>query len=160
MDEHDECPLLSVFGGKITTHRHLAEVALNKLKKYFPRMKSSWTDKVPLPGGDIPNSDFKMFVESLNQEYYNLNPSLIKRYASQFGTRIHNLLKHSNNPIILGENVGGELYQCEVEYLVNHEWAQTIDDILWRRTKLGFSFPNDKLCSLQKIIPKIFNKNI
>jgi glycerol-3-phosphate dehydrogenase len=160
VDEQGQCPLLSVFGGKITTHRQLAENALNTLKKYFPTMKSPWTENIPLPGGDIPNADFENFLESLYGEYSNLDSTLIHRYARQYGTRIHQLLKHTNNPIILGENIGADLYQCEVEYLVNVEWAQTADDILWRRTKLGYIFPNDKVCSLQKTIPKIINKNI
>lgn len=160
VNDLDQCPLLSVFGGKITTHRQLAENALNKLKKYFPTMKSPWTENYPLPGGDIPNADFENFLESLYREYSMVDPTLIHRYAHQYGTRIHRLLKHTNNPIILGENIGGDLYQCEVEYLVNTEWAQTADDILWRRTKLGYIFPIDKVCSLQKAIAKIINKNI
>ncbi len=160
IDEQGKCPLLSVFGGKITTHRQLAEYALNKLKIYFPTISSSWTRHHPLPGGDIPCTNFQNFLDSLYQEYSLIDRTLIQRYAHQFGTRIHQILKHTNNPIILGENIGNDLYESEVEYLINTEWAQTAEDILWRRTKLGLNFPNDKICSLQKVIAKIFNKNI
>lgn len=159
-DEQGKCPLLSVFGGKITTHRQLAEYALNKLKIYFPTLPSSWTQHYPLPGGDIPIANFENFLDSLYQEYSMIDQTLIQRYADQFGTRIHQLLKHTNNPIILGKNIALDLYETEVEYLVTTEWAQTAEDILWRRTKLGYNFPIDKICSLQKVIAKIFNKNI
>jgi glycerol-3-phosphate dehydrogenase len=159
-DHEGSLPIISVFGGKITTHREMAERALIKLKKYFPAMKKPWSAHFPLPGGDMPNADFENFLQALYQEYSNIDSKLILRYAQQFGTRIHNLLKHTNNPIILGENSGCDLYQCEVEYLVNTEWAQTAEDILWRRTKLGYVFPIDKICSLQCTIQKIINKNI
>jgi glycerol-3-phosphate dehydrogenase len=159
-DKQDQLPILSVFGGKITTHREMAEHALDKLKKYFPTMKSSWTANFPLPGGNILNADFERFLTTLYQEYSQLDSALVLRYAHQYGTRIHTILKHTNNPIILGENVADDLYQCEVEYLVNTEWAQTANDILWRRTKLGYSFPNDKISSLESTIQKIINKNI
>lgn len=159
-DHLGKLPLLSVFGGKVTTHREMAERALNKLKKYFPRMKSSWTANFSLPGGNIPNADFENFLETLYQAYSNLDKGLILRLAHQYGTRIHSLLKNTNNPIILGENIGGGLYQCEVEYLVNTEWAQTAEDILWRRTKLGYTFPKDKINALENTIQKIIIKNI
>ncbi len=154
-DYSGESPLLSVFGGKITTHRVLAEQAINKLLKYFPEIKKTWTANTPLPGGDIPNCDFNIFIENLYQEYSQFDQHLILRYAHQFGTRIHSLLKHTNNPIILGENYGCDLYHIEVDYLIKSEWARTADDILWRRTKLGYSFPKDNFYRLENAIKRI-----
>lgn len=158
--DDDKLPLLSVFGGKITSHRVMAEHALSKLKKYFPAMKEPWTAQSLLPGGDIPHGDFPTFLQNLLQEYSNLNPTLITRYAHQYGNRVHNLLEHTNSPIKLGENIAADLYDVEVEYLVNTEWAKTPEDILWRRTKLGYIFPIDKICPLQSTIQKIINKKI
>jgi len=159
-DHLGQAPLLSIFGGKVTTHREMAEKALNKLKKYFLGMKSPWTANYSLPGGDIPNADFENFIETLYQTYSNLDRRLIFRLAHQYGTRIHTLLKNSNTPIILGENIGGDLYLSEVEYLINNEWAQTAEDILWRRTKLGYAFPKDKINTLENAMQKIIVKNI
>lgn len=159
-DHLGELPLLSVFGGKVTTHREMAERALNKLKKYFPGMKSSCTANISLPGGNIPNADFENFIETLYQSYSNLDRDLVFRLAHQYGTRIHSLLKNTNTPIILGENIGDDLYHCEVEYLVHIEWAQTAEDILWRRTKLGYTFPKDKINALENAIQKIIVKII
>lgn len=154
-DDAGKLPLLSVFGGKITTHRILAEHTLNKLSRYFPEIKKPWTANSPLPGGDIPNCDFNLFTEELFREYSQFNQNLILRYAHQYGTHIHTILKHTNNPIILGENYGCDLYQIEVEYLVNREWARTSDDILWRRTKLGYTFPKDNIHHLENAIKRI-----
>lgn len=159
-DNFGRLPILSVFGGKITTHRVLAEQALTKLKKYFPSIKKSWTENFPLPGGDILNNDFEIFAQNLYEEYSNFDQNLISRYAHQFGTRIHSLLKNTNNPIILGENYGLDLYHIEVDYLVKNEWARSAEDILWRRTKLGYSFPKDKIYPLENAIKRIIKSEL
>ncbi|HEV7821348.1 MAG TPA: glycerol-3-phosphate dehydrogenase, partial [Burkholderiales bacterium] len=130
-------PLLSVFGGKITTFRRLAEEALALLAPGLPHMKPAWTASAPLPGGDIPDADFEAFLAGFRQSQPWLAESLARRYARAYGTRVHTLLAGARRPADLGEEFGEGLYEAEVDYLIRQEWAQTAEDILWRRTKLG-----------------------
>ena len=136
-DAGGEAPLLSVFGGKITTFRRLAEHALEKLTPYFPRMGPGWTHSAPLPGGDIPGGNFASFIGSVTRRWPWLPPALIRRYARAYGTRIALLLGDARNMADLGRHLGDDLYACEIEYLKREEWALTAEDILWRRSKLG-----------------------
>jgi glycerol-3-phosphate dehydrogenase len=130
-------PLLSVFGGKITTYRRLAEEALTLLKPALPQMKSRWTARTPLPGGDIANADFELFFGDVLRAYPWLPESVARRYALAYGTRIDSVLSGAHSLAGLGNDFGGGLYEAEVDYLIRHEWARTAEDILWRRTKLG-----------------------
>jgi glycerol-3-phosphate dehydrogenase len=136
-DAGGEAPLLSVFGGKITTFRRLAEHALEKLTPYFPGIGPGWTHSAPLPGGDIPGADFASFIGSVTRRWPWLPPALIRRYARAYGTRIALLLGDAGHMADLGRHLGDDLYTCEIEYLKREEWALTADDILWRRSKLG-----------------------
>lgn len=147
-------PLLSVFGGKITTYRKLAEEVLRLLKPYLPKHKSKWTANTPLPGGDISHANFESFYQIFSQEYSWLPENLRYRYARCYGTLAYRFLKDAKKMSDLGKDFSGNLYQCEVDYLVNHEWALTVEDILWRRTKLGLIFPKDKLCKLEQYLKK------
>jgi glycerol-3-phosphate dehydrogenase len=133
----DAAPLLSVFGGKITTYRKLAEHALNKLKPVLGIAGGAWTDRAPLPGGDLPGADFEAFLAALTDAYPWLPADLVRRYARAYGTRIERLLDGAGALKDLGEHLGDGLYEAEADYLVRHEWAMTEEDILWRRSKLG-----------------------
>ncbi|CAN7672256.1 glycerol-3-phosphate dehydrogenase [Mesorhizobium sp. LjRoot246] len=130
-------PLLSVFGGKITTFRKLSEHALEKIQPFFPAMKKAWTAKIPLPGGDLPNADFEQFLSDLHAEFSWLSPSLVKHYARSYGTRARQLLAGAQSEADLGRRFGPDLYEREVRFLVETEWASTPADILERRTKHG-----------------------
>jgi glycerol-3-phosphate dehydrogenase len=130
-------PLLSVFGGKITTYRRLAEEALDLLAPSLPELKSAWTADAPLPGGDIPNADFAGFLADFRRSAPWLPEALSHRYARAYGTRVDRLLAGASNLAQLGEDYGGGLYEAEINYLTSQEWAQTAEDILWRRSKLG-----------------------
>jgi glycerol-3-phosphate dehydrogenase len=132
-----EAPLLSVFGGKITTYRKLAEHALDKLKPVLGIAGNAWTEKAALPGGDVPDADFDAFLAALADAYPWLPADLVRRYARAYGTRIERLLDGAGSLKDLGENLGDGLYEAEADYLVRHEWAATEEDILWRRSKLG-----------------------
>ncbi len=132
-----EPPLLSVFGGKITTYRKLAGHALQKLMPYFPEMSGDWTATAALPGGDIPNGDFDGFLGKLLARYSGLPKDLVTHYARLYGTRAALILKDAQSVDDLGQHFGGLLYAVEVSYLRKHEWAQTAEDILFRRTKHG-----------------------
>jgi glycerol-3-phosphate dehydrogenase len=133
----ERAPQLSVFGGKLTTYRRLAEDALALLAHSLPHMKPSWTASAPLPGGDVPGADFEAFLTELRRSASWLPEALGRRYARAYGTRIDALLAGARSLDDLGEDFGGSLYDAEVEYLIRQEWAQTAEDILWRRSKLG-----------------------
>jgi glycerol-3-phosphate dehydrogenase len=130
-------PLLSVFGGKLTTYRRLAEEALSLLAQSLPHMKTAWTANAFLPGGDIPNADFAGFLADFRRSAPWLPEALARRYARAYGTRVDRLLAGASSLTELGEDFGGGLYGAEIDYLVSQEWAQTAHDILWRRSKLG-----------------------
>ena len=133
----ERAPLLSVFGGKITTYRRLAEDALDLIAQSLPELKSAWTAGAPLPGGDIPNADFGGFLADFRRSVPWLPEALARRYARAYGTRVDRLLAGARSLTQLGEDYGGGLYEAEIDYLISQEWAQTAEDILWRRSKLG-----------------------
>jgi glycerol-3-phosphate dehydrogenase len=128
-------PMLSVFGGKITTYRKLAEHALDKLAPFFPAMRQGWTAKAPLPGGDMLDANFDRFLGGLERNHPWLPDGLALHYARLYGTRAAALLGDAASTADLGRHFGGLLYAREVDYLRRHEWAETAEDILERRTK-------------------------
>jgi glycerol-3-phosphate dehydrogenase len=134
----DEGPqYLSVFGGKITTCRRLAEHALSDLAPFLPPMGPAWTADAPLPGGDIEGGDFDGFVAGVLARWPFLPAAMALRMARAYGTRIDRIIGGARSIDDLGEDLGGGLHAAEVDYLVANEWARTADDILWRRTKIG-----------------------
>jgi glycerol-3-phosphate dehydrogenase len=132
-----DAPLLSVFGGKITTYRKLAEHALDKLTPFIAAAGPVWTDRAPLPGGDMPDADFDRFLRELSRDYQFLPASLARHYARLYGTRARTLLGTADAMASLGRHFGGLLYEIEARYLRHTEWARRADDILSRRTKHG-----------------------
>jgi len=143
-------PLLSVFGGKITTYRRLAEHALEKLGPFFPKAGRAWTAGAPLPGGDIADGDFGRFLAEVGAARPWLPAPLAQRYARAYGTRVNRLLGDAGSLADLGRHYGGDLYEAEVAYLVDQEWARSADDILWRRSKLGLHLPTAAQAALSE----------
>ncbi|MFG6178103.1 glycerol-3-phosphate dehydrogenase [Halomonas sp. THAF12] len=135
-DDAGKAPLLSVFGGKITTYRKLAEHGLEKLASYFPAMGKTWNETAPLPGGDMPGADFEAFLKGLQRDYPWLEADTATRYARLYGTLARGILGDARDYADLGEHLGADLYAVEARYLVDHEWARSAADILERRTKL------------------------
>ncbi|MBX2886159.1 MAG: glycerol-3-phosphate dehydrogenase [Granulosicoccus sp.] len=131
----ERIPLLSVFGGKITTFRKLAEHAIDQLTDTFPEMGKPWTRDARLPGGDMEQANFQLYLEKLQARYAQLEPDLVLHYARLYGTRAEKLLQSVTHMEDLGQRFGQHLFEKEVRYLVDHEWAQTPSDILRRRTK-------------------------
>ncbi|NNN25566.1 glycerol-3-phosphate dehydrogenase [Pseudomonas nitroreducens] len=147
-----EAPLLSVFGGKLTTYRKLAEAALEQLAPHFAGvMKASWTASSPLPGGEAMTTVEDLAIQ-LMERLRQLDPALARRWASTYGSRIWKLLDGAHNLSELGEHLGAGLYAREVEYLVREEWARDADDILWRRTKLGLFLNAQQQHQLQRYL--------
>lgn len=136
-----QAPVLSIFGGKITTFRKLAEHALDELKPYFPAMKPAWTETAKLPGGDMPDADFDRFFADVRKRWPFLPEALAYRLSRAYGTRIEELLGSAKAMTDLGEDFGAGLTAAEVDYLVRREWARSAEDILWRRSKLGLHVP-------------------
>ena len=130
-------PLLSVFGGKITTYRRLAQEAVNRLAHCLKRDSTPWTANAVLPGGDLPPGGFATFSSALGRRYPWLPAPLRQRYARAYGTRIDRLLENARAPGDLGEEVLPGLHARELEYLWREEWARCAEDVLWRRSKLG-----------------------
>ncbi|MFL4975062.1 MAG: glycerol-3-phosphate dehydrogenase [Microvirga sp.] len=130
-------PLLSVFGGKITTYRRLAEHALEKLRPHLGALPGPWTAGAPLPGGDMADADFDRFLADLVRERPWLPLQLARRLARAYGTRVTRLLGAAGAMADLGADLGEGLTEREVAYLIEQEWARSADDILWRRSKLG-----------------------
>ena len=153
LDPGGQAPLLSVFGGKITTYRHLAESAVSKLAPYLPAIacKSVTADQA-LPGGDFPLDGTPALRCALADQYPFLNAKLIGRLVRSYGTRSRRWLANAQDTADLGAHYGHGLYQSEVDYLIAHEWARSADDILWRRTKLGLRFSAAECALLENYI--------
>jgi len=146
--------ILSIFGGKITTFRGLAEQVVDKLRRPMGFSAPAWTEHGTLPGGDIPDADYAAFVAHSRSDYPWLERSLLEDYTRNYGTDIAVLLDGCHDMTDLGEPFGGGLYAQEVAYLVRHEWAETTDDILWRRTKKGLRIDAKGVSRLQHWLNK------
>ena len=130
-------PLLSVFGGKITTYRKLAEHALERLRPFLGKTGPAWTARAHLPGGDMPGADFPSFLIDFQRARPWLPRPLARHYARLYGTRAERLLEGARSPADFGRHFGGTLYEREIAYLRSVEWARSAEDILERRTKHG-----------------------
>jgi glycerol-3-phosphate dehydrogenase len=135
-------PLLSVFGGKITTYRVLAEEVMDRLAPLLGCTHTAWSGNAPLPGGDLAPS-FEDFLHTLMRRYPQHRRALLERWARAYGSRVTQLLDESDSGNVLGREVAPDLYEAELRYLVAREWAVTADDVLWRRSKLGLRLHAD-----------------
>jgi len=137
-DEADGAPVLSVYGGKITSYRHLAEEAVDALSKRLPALRGGpWTSKTALPGGDFAATEQPAFIAELNARYPFLSPADATRIARAYGTRAEWWLEGAKNWDDLGIDFGAGLTEAEIAYLQEAEWARSAEDVLWRRSKLG-----------------------
>lgn len=139
-------PLLSVWGGKITTYRKLAEEAADEIGRVLGELRRAWTETAYLPGGDLrewigrpqrPDKDIERFLERVIKRHPWLERTLSERMAHAYGSRIDRILGDARQMSDLGAEVAPGLYEAELRYLCREEWAQTTEDILWRRTKRG-----------------------
>jgi glycerol-3-phosphate dehydrogenase len=132
-----DAPVLSVFGGKITTYRRLAEHALEKLAAWFPQMKEPWTERALLPGGDLGEVTPAAYAAQLHIGYAALPVDVLHALVCRHGDATRRVLGNAKTITDLGDNFGSSLYAREVDYFMQHEWACDADDVLWRRTKTG-----------------------
>ena len=131
-------PILSVYGGKITTYRKLAETAMAKLAPHLPGLDTrNWTADAALPGGDFAMQGRADLVQSLVTRYPALDPAMLARMVAAYGTEATTILGSARHSSDLGRHFGSGLHEAELRYLMEREWAVTVDDVLWRRSKLG-----------------------
>ncbi|HTD12412.1 MAG TPA: glycerol-3-phosphate dehydrogenase [Steroidobacteraceae bacterium] len=147
--DRQPAPLLSVFGGKITTYRRLAEDAVNLLATVLGG-GDAWTAAAKLPGGDMPQGSFAVFLRSTERRYPWLPPRLRLRLAHAYGTRLERVLGNAASPADCGGEILPQLYECELDYLCREEFAQSAQDVLWRRSKLGLHLINSDVSALER----------
>ncbi|MCG6903256.1 MAG: glycerol-3-phosphate dehydrogenase [Rhodobacter sp.] len=135
LDDTGGAPLLNVFGGKITTFRELAERGMHRLAGFFPGMGGDWTHDAPLPGGEIENADYETFADRMKHDYPWMPRDLRRHYGRLYGARMTRIVGDATGLDGLGRHFGGTFYEAEARYLIESEWAQTAEDILWRRAK-------------------------
>ena len=148
----DRAPLLSIFGGKITTYRKLAEHALEKLRPVMGFTRGAWTAGATLPGGDMANADFAQFLATARREHPWVPEAVLYRWARAYGTRLAAIAGSGSRLADLGRDLGGCLYEAEVRYLADNEWARTADDVLWRRSRLGLHVGRDTVVRLEEML--------
>ena len=149
-----QAPLLSVFGGKLTTYRRLAEHALEMLVPFAPQLakQAGWTGRTPLPGGDFPVQGFAALVTEIRGRWPFLAEAHAIRLARHYGTAARTILGDARSAPELGRDFGASLTQAEVDYLVDREWVRSAADLAWRRTKLGLRLSVEQLAALEDYI--------
>ena len=145
-------PLLNVFGGKITTHRRLAESGLAKLKPYFPKATGNWTARVPLPGGNFPHSGVADLTAELKRSHGFLTDAWASRLIRAYGTEATTLLGGAMSAADLGRDFGATLTEAEVRWLMTREFAMAAADVVWRRTKLGLRLTPEQITALDEFM--------
>ena len=151
--EKGEAPMLSVFGGKITTSRKLGEAVMEKLKPFFPAAKAPWTKAAKLPGG-MAYADISNYVAAQKRKFSFLKPAIIERLFKAYGTRMELILQDARFASDLGQSFG-PISEREINYLREHEFAATADDILWRRSKLGLHMKPDDMDALRAFMQPV-----
>ena len=157
LSQEQDAPLLSVFGGKLTTYRKLAESALTHLQPFFPTMKKPWTEKALLPGAENLVS-VELLIQQLIQAVQDVSVQLASRWAHAYGSRVWIFLNNISMLHELGQDFRHGLYAQEVDYLVNQEWAITSSDILWRRSKLGLEFTETEIQALDEYLLELHKR--
>jgi glycerol-3-phosphate dehydrogenase len=158
-DSSGESPaLLSVFGGKITTYRRLAESALELLTPHLPTVSGAapgWTGQAKLPGGDFPVDGFDAQLQAATQKYGFVPPVTLRRLLRAYGTRIDVILANATSWADLGRVFGADLTEAELRYLMNAEWARTAEDVVWRRSKLGLRMSAEEIAAVDDAMQRI-----
>ncbi len=150
-------PVVTIYGGKITTYRKMAAEVIDQLKGIFPSMSDSKSSNHPLPGAVLNGIDYHHYKLIAQERYAWLDKDILMHYLNNYGTRTDMILNHCQSMDNLGLHFGHELYQKEVDYLINEEWALTAEDILWRRTKLGLKLNKNQMKALEQYLRRVIN---
>lgn len=151
-------PLVSVYGGKLTTYRVLAEKVVNSLLHLDSRYVNPWTDTQALPGGEFDGGELSNFMAEQHRVYPWLPEALLYRYARSYGTRMDRFLGQAQSLKDLGRNYGGDIYEAELAYMVRYEFVRDLEDALYRRSKLGLHMLDETFEALQAAWPDIVKK--
>jgi len=157
LELHSESPknaLISIYGGKITTYRKLSEAVLSKLAPYLSKETTPWSNSTPLPGAEAYGQTLNEIQNILSDAYPWLTQEHVRRFSKSYGTLCHTFLKGLTGYDDMGENFGADLYACEIDYLIEHEWAKSAEDILMRRSKLGLFLSDEQKSNVQSYIQK------
>jgi glycerol-3-phosphate dehydrogenase len=149
----DDPPLVTVVGGKITTYRRLAEQVMAKLADRFPG-KAAWTHTEALPGGELNGLTFRGLLLDFRRRHPRLPKIWLARVLRRHGALTDEIIGDAQAERDLGRNFGGGLYEREVDYLVRHEWAREVEDVLWRRTKCGLHMSADEKTAVRDYLAK------
>ncbi|ESZ56926.1 glycerol-3-phosphate dehydrogenase [Mesorhizobium sp. L103C131B0] len=155
-----KAPIVNAFGGKITTYRRLSESMLEKVEGFLGKRGKPWTANAPLPGGDFPATGFDAQVAKLKSAYPFLDQRLARRLTRLYGTRAQVLLGLAKSNADLGRNFGADLYEAEVRYLCENEWALAAEDVLWRRTKRGLHLSREQASALDEFMRGISRRHV
>jgi glycerol-3-phosphate dehydrogenase len=151
--EAEGAPMLSIFGGKITTYRHLAQEAVDLLTPRLSHLSAAhWTDTKALPGGDFPIDGAAKLVGEVGRLYPFLEHGWAARLVRSYGTLTAHILGDATSLADCGHHFGHGLTEREVRYLIEREWAQSAEDILWRRSKLGLHFTAEQTAELERFL--------
>jgi len=142
--------IVNIFGGKITTYRKLSESVLTKIEGLLGARKSSWTAQAALPGGDFAVGDYDALVFRLRSDFPFLEGPLAQRFIRSYGTNAWKMMEGISERDGMGREFGGTLTQCEVSYLMEHEWAECAEDVIWRRSKLGIRLRKQQISALDE----------
>ncbi|OWQ95088.1 glycerol-3-phosphate dehydrogenase [Sphingopyxis witflariensis] len=149
LDMEEGAPLLTIYGGKITSYRHVAEAAVDVLAEHIQALSGkAWTGKAPLPGGDFPTNGAAALKAEYKLAYPFLSAAAVDRIVKAYGSDARQWLGAADGWDALGGDLGHGLSAAEATWLVEQEWARTTDDILWRRSKLGLHFTADEVARL------------
>jgi len=158
IEEYKGAPILSIYGGKITTFRKLSEKAGDQVVERLGRGRGAWTADAVLPGAEASGLNFETFVKTLRREFNWLPESLALRLARAYGSRVRTILRGCKRMADMGEDFGDGIYEAEIRYLVANEWAMTADDIFWRRSKLGLHASEETQKRVAKFVRKLLAK--
>ena len=151
---HARLPVLSVYGGKLTTYRSLAETAVEKLRPLLSGLAPSWTARVPLPGGDLPDGGVTAFAAELQSRFAKLPAALVLRLVRTYGTRAERIAAAAVGASDAGMDIGSGITRAELSYLVDTELARTAEDVLWRRGKLGLRVSPEERAGIERALAR------
>ena len=158
-EQSESSLMINIFGGKITTYRRLSESILKNVEEFLGSKGDSWTNHSSLPGGDIDVDGQFDLQNKLQTKYPFLTQETLKRVVRSYGTISFDIFGDAEHIDSLGKHFGSGLYEREVAYLIQEEWARTSDDILFRRSKLGLSFSKDEIKNLNQYLDDFFKAN-
>lgn len=149
LDDNNGPPMLSIYGGKLTTYRKLSEHAMDKIKHIFPNMGKTWTKQASLPGGDIDFSALPQYKSDMSAQYDWLDTKIVHRMVDAYGTKITQILESKNSIADMGQYYGAGLYEAEIAYMIEYEFAQNMEAVLWRRSKLGLHMSVEQIKAVE-----------